>query len=116
MKRSVLVAAMSLSACSFAITEGPPANYAAKRQFDCSTRRVPPMLDALAAAAASANAVVASSGNDSSYHGANKNTAMLVSSIAAGTFVASAIFGFVTVNQCRDAMWSSRYGEDSGRR
>jgi hypothetical protein len=108
MKIVVAVASVALVSCSAVLTEGPPSDYRRRREFDCSTRRAPAVLDTLLAAGAAANLVAAAAVKQGEYPGMNKGTSLLAGSALLGAYIGSAIFGYVTVNQCRDALWPAR--------
>jgi hypothetical protein len=85
--------------CSVLFVEAPPADYAKRRSFTCSTSRLAPLGDTTLATIlgiATANMIVGASGANDSQD--------LVSAVLVTTGIAaSAIRGFAATSDCREA-------------
>jgi len=95
-----LVALGWLSGCSFAFVHGPPPNHERLPSVDCTTSNVLPVLDAVFAGIAAADAVGAATGAPEFRSPKSEAFAFAAEAVLVG---ASAGYGFTKTSQCRQA-------------
>ncbi|HXU62523.1 MAG TPA: hypothetical protein VN962_12520 [Polyangia bacterium] len=89
-----------LSGCSFAFVHGPPPNHERLPSVDCTTSNVLPVLDAVFAGLAVADAVGAATGAPEFRSPKSEAFAFAAEAVLVG---ASAGYGFSKTSQCRQA-------------
>jgi hypothetical protein len=111
----VVMVATSLGGCSFIFSEGPPDDHRERTTFQCGESHAPPVLDSVGAALFALSAVGAQSGKEKAVSDAaamdkdpvqtrhDINVAIGVLATFAAIDVASAIYGYHAVGECREA-------------
>lgn len=90
----------SLAGCSFAFVHGPPPSPERLPSFDCTSSNVLPVLDAVFAGIAVADAVGAATGSPEFRSPKSEAFAFAAEAVLVG---ASAGYGFTKTSQCRKA-------------
>ncbi|HVY41304.1 MAG TPA: hypothetical protein VHM31_25385 [Polyangia bacterium] len=109
MRRGVLFAVWglaglcSMTSCSFLFVHGPPPDHERLAFFDCSSSNVLPVLDAVYAGAAAADAVVAGFGSRALSTTSSARTDAFLLAGEAAIVGASAVYGFRKTSDCRKA-------------
>jgi len=109
MRRSLLIALWglaglcSMTSCSFLFVHGPPPDHERLPFFDCSSSNVLPVLDAIYAGAAAAEAVAAGAGSRAVSPTSSARTDAFVLAGEAAIVGASAVYGFRKTSDCRKA-------------
>ncbi len=99
-----LIALTALGGCSFAFVHGPPPDHERLASFDCSSSNALPVLDALYAGIAAADAVAAGSGSQVFTSSPSSAKAETIAFAAEAALVgASAVYGFKQTSDCRKA-------------
>ncbi len=92
-----------MTGCSFLFVHGPPPDHERLAYFDCSSSNVLPVLDALYAGVAAAEAVAAGSGDRAVAPTSSARTDAFVLAGEAAIVGASAVYGFRKTSDCRQA-------------
>jgi hypothetical protein len=105
MRRFPAMIGMLLSCgCSWIFVERAPANHQQMAAFDCTSNVAAPVLDALWGGLNLVGGLTAARGSDSTWNGpADRGTTMVVGLGWAAISAASAAYGFVHTNACRQA-------------
>jgi hypothetical protein len=105
MRRLPAMIGMLLSCgCSWIFVERAPANHQQMAAFDCTRSVAAPVLDAIWGGLNLVGGLSAARGSDSSWNGpADRGTTMVVGLGWAAMSAASAAYGFVHTNACRQA-------------
>jgi len=112
---TVVMAATSVGGCSFIFSEGPPDDHLERATFLCGESHAPPVLDSVGAGLLALSAMGLQSGKEKSVsdaaamgndpvqtrHDINVSTGIAVAFAAID--VASAIYGYHAVGECRAA-------------
>lgn len=85
--------------CSFATVDGPPADHASRRYFDCTSGNVAPTVDLVLGSLIAIGMFGAGNSSDGSPDGKTFIEGTGVVALA----LASATYGYVRASQCRDA-------------
>ncbi len=92
-----------MTSCSFLFVHGPPAGHERMQYFDCSTSNVLPVLDAVYAGLVAVEAVAAATGSHGFPATSSGSTTAWVAAGEAALVGASAVYGFSTTSDCRQA-------------
>jgi hypothetical protein len=99
MRRAWLLA-LSLSSCSFLLVDGPPARHRELPDFSCTEGIFWPVVDGVISAGSLAGALSAQAAGE----GAGRSGGLAGGLVTAALFGASAIWGFLDVGECREAI------------
>lgn len=105
----LLLSLVSLgSGCSFVFVEPVPSyhrNLPPQEPVECTSARAAPMLDTIVAAVSLTAAAAAAAADDEEYEdeSVNRRENVTANLLVAAVATSSAIYGYVTVKECRDA-------------
>jgi hypothetical protein len=103
-----------LANCSFIFSQGPPIGAADVSGFICSTSYAPPILDTVAAGL---NVVTLGAGltvaNNRHFSNVNQPAFIVGQALSIGAWTASAVYGYITRDQCEVAQeaWRTNHPE-----
>lgn len=104
---ALAMAGLSLtSSCSWYFVRPPPADAASGEPLDCTTSRIPPMVDTLLALTDIGEAIYVGADAQATH----KDAAVAVGLALASVWALSATYGYWKTNRCEDAIAAQRTG------
>lgn len=110
----VLLAALPLGGCSFVFVDSPPDHperISSQSEVKCTTSKAAPVIDTLIAGYQGVRTAMAASASDADYSGApiSREADVFFGAGFLALFASSAIYGYVTTGNCKDAKASHGY-------
>jgi hypothetical protein len=103
---AVILATLSTTGCSFILSSRPPPYYAVTPSFECTRTYAPAVVDTVLAATyatlTAGNVWAGASARGAWFVGSEGFSILL--GVSAAAYAGSAVWGYSTANECRDAL------------